>query len=86
MMRQMNRPRLQAAGATPLQLITPDGVAIEAMYFRGNGASLDGPTVVRFNGNAEAIELQDEILPKLYTTNGVNFLMFNYRGACSQAV
>ena len=63
-----------------LQLVAPDGVAIDALYFRGVGAALDGPTVVRFNGNAEAIELQDEMLPRIYTMNGLNFIMFNYRG------
>lgn len=50
------------------------------MYFRGEGASADGPTVIRFNGNAEAIELQDDVMPRMYTTAGINFLMFNYRG------
>jgi len=79
-LRQKNRPRLAAAGGITLQLTAPDGCVIDALYFRGAGAAVDGPTVIRFNGNAEAIELQDELLPRIYTTSGVNFLMFNYRG------
>jgi hypothetical protein len=76
----VDRPRLQAAGGITIQLVAPDGCAFEAMYFRGEGASANGPTVIRFNGNAEAIELQDEVMPRMYTTAGINFLMFNYRG------
>ena len=80
MYRELLRPRLEKAGGITLQLITADGVAVDAMYFRGEGATPDGPTVVRFNGNAEAFELQDEVLPKIYTQNGLNLIIFNYRG------
>ena len=80
MYRHVLRPRLEQAGGITLQLVSADGVAIDALYFRGEGASPDGPTVIRFNGNAEAIEMQDEILPRIYTHNGLNLLLFNYRG------
>lgn len=80
MFREMHRPRLAQAGGITVQLICPDGVQIDAMYFKGHGTGVSGPTAIRFNGNAEAFELQDEVLPRIYTANGVNFLMFNYRG------
>jgi hypothetical protein len=31
-------------------------------------------------GNAEAFELQDDVLPLMYATRGINVLLFNYRG------
>jgi hypothetical protein len=70
MFREMHRPRLQQAGGISVQLVCPDGVTIDAMYFKGNGASVDGPTAIRFNGNAEAFELQvaSSSIPSLYPT------------------
>ena len=64
----------------PISLITPDGVQLDAVYWAGRGATRDGATVVRLNGNAEAFELQDDILPTMYCTRGINVLLFNYRG------
>ena len=58
MFREMHRPRLQQAGGISVQLICPDGVQIDAMYFKGHGTGVSGPTAIRFNGNAEAFELQ----------------------------
>jgi hypothetical protein len=78
--RHLLRPRLEKAGGITLQVLSADGVAVDALYFRGDNNTPDGPTVIRFNGNAEAIELQDEILPKIYTQNGLNLILFNYRG------
>ena len=65
---------------TPILLLTPDGVELDAVYWAGRGASRDGPTIVRLNGNSEAFELQDDILPLMYCTKGINVLLFNYRG------
>ena len=31
-------------------------------------------------GNAEAFELHDEMLPNAYNSQGLNYIMFNYRG------
>ena len=64
----------------PVRIITPDGVELDAVYWAGRGASRDGATVVRMNGNAEAFELQDDVLPLMYATRGINVLLFNYRG------
>ena len=71
---------LAATRGTPIRLITPDGVQLDAVYWAGRGVTRDGPTVVRLNGNAEAFELQDDILPMMYCTRGINVLLFNYRG------
>lgn len=80
MYRDLLRPRLEKAGGITLELVSADGVTVDAMYFKGDEAAPHGPTVVRFNGNAEAFELQDDILPKIYTQNGLNLIIFNYRG------
>ncbi|EKX44858.1 hypothetical protein GUITHDRAFT_139471 [Guillardia theta CCMP2712] len=78
--REILRPRLESFGGISIQIVTPDGVLLDAMYFRGWNCRIDGPTIIRFNGNAEAIELQDPYLPQVYVQNGFNFVMFNYRG------
>jgi pimeloyl-ACP methyl ester carboxylesterase len=80
------RPRLLLAGGLPIRLVCPDGVVLDALYFRAASpvgeplAPLSGPTAIRFNGNAEAMELQDPDLPRMYTSAGVSLLVFNYRG------
>ena len=71
---------LAVTRGTPVRLVTPDGVELDAVYWPGRGATRDGPTVLRLNGNAEAFELQDDILPLMYATRGLNVLLFNYRG------
>ena len=50
MYRELSRPRLEACSGTQLQLITPDGVTLDAMFWRGANASFSDPVVVRFNG------------------------------------
>ena len=47
MYREMSRPRLHAAGGTTLQLVTPDGVTLDAMFWRGASASFSDPVVIR---------------------------------------
>jgi pimeloyl-ACP methyl ester carboxylesterase len=71
---------LAVTRGTPVRLTTPDGVELDSVYWAGRGATVDGPTVLRLNGNAEAFELQDDILPLMYATRGINVLLFNYRG------
>eukprot|EP00290_Baffinella_frigidus_P045872 CAMPEP_0180414338 /NCGR_PEP_ID=MMETSP0989-20121125/45579_1 /TAXON_ID=697907 /ORGANISM="non described non described, Strain CCMP2293" /LENGTH=316 /DNA_ID=CAMNT_0022418981 /DNA_START=83 /DNA_END=1028 /DNA_ORIENTATION=+ len=71
---------LHVPGDVAMQLVTPDGVTLDAMFWRGASASFSDPVVIRFNGNAEAFELHDETLPCAYTSQGLNFIMFNYRG------
>ena len=67
-------------GGLPVQLITPDGVTLDAIYWAGRNAERSGATVVRLNGNAEAFEMQDDTLPLMYSRRGLNVLLFNYRG------
>lgn len=73
---------LATTHGTAVHLITPDGAHLDAIYWagQGQGTTRDGPTVVRLNGNAEAFELQDDMLPLMYSTRGINVLLFNYRG------
>lgn len=78
--RETYRLSLIKAGGIEVQLTTPDGVLLDVLYFRGRHATPSSPTVIRLNGNAEAFELQDELLPITYSHGGYNFMMFNYRG------
>ena len=66
---------LLKVGGVELQLTTPDGVCLDVLYFRGRRAAPHSPTVIRFNGNAEAYELQDELLAATYTHVGLNLMV-----------
>jgi len=78
--RELFRPRLVGAGGISIQVACPDGVVLDGMYFKSSECKVSGPTVIRFNGNAEAFEFQDEMLPRSYNANGINLILFNYRG------
>uniref|UniRef100_A0A7S4KPZ8 Uncharacterized protein n=1 Tax=Guillardia theta TaxID=55529 RepID=A0A7S4KPZ8_GUITH len=69
----------------PVVISTPDGVNLSGMFFlgkeRGAGTgSIHGPSIIRFNGNGEAWEYIDPGSVRDYVDQGINLLVFNYRG------
>jgi len=67
--------------------ITPDDVVLDASYFPGNGdASPSGPTVIFFPANMQLYENpSSRQYIKMYTSTGINIVMFNYRGVSDSA-
>eukprot|EP00656_Telonema_subtile_P007519 TRINITY_DN13527_c0_g1_i2.p1 TRINITY_DN13527_c0_g1~~TRINITY_DN13527_c0_g1_i2.p1 ORF type:complete len:397 (+),score=72.36 TRINITY_DN13527_c0_g1_i2:189-1379(+) len=64
-----------------VNLTTPDDVVLDACYFPGAGSTATGPTVIFYPANMQLYENpSSRQYIRLYTSHGVNVLMFNYRG------
>ena len=75
-----------------LQVMTPEGYVLDGAYFSGispGGATVaeTGPTVIYFNANMQLYESTSAATTvKMYTSKGMNVVLFNYRCRHSYAL
>eukprot|EP00658_Telonema_sp_P-2_P055118 TRINITY_DN43826_c0_g1_i2.p1 TRINITY_DN43826_c0_g1~~TRINITY_DN43826_c0_g1_i2.p1 ORF type:complete len:367 (+),score=62.58 TRINITY_DN43826_c0_g1_i2:124-1224(+) len=68
-------------GGQPVQIMTADGIRLDAALFAAPNSGLDGPTVIYFNANMQLFEaVSSAPLIRMYFQHNVNVLLFNYRG------
>jgi len=70
---------IHTLGGQAVSVRTPDGVLLDAAHFCLDDPS--GPTVIYFNANMQLLQAESATgLIQMYQQQGVNVMLFNYRG------